>query len=157
MMSAWNLAADCCRGWAITCNSDGRVTYFLAFNSNQSFQIPPAIGKLDYLQSFTFLGFPHLTGTIPRNIVRLRYLETISINECNLNGSIPTFLGEMKSLKRIYLDSNNLSGPIPRAFGHLPNLTELNLSVNKLTGGIHRNFVLQVYSVHFYFVTFQMK
>ncbi|GAB4837203.1 hypothetical protein Ancab_039556 [Ancistrocladus abbreviatus] len=142
MVSAWNLANDCCSSWAINCNSDGRVTYFFAFRSNRNFELPSRIGNLEFLQSFTFVGLHGLIGTIPPSIKRLKYLEQLAIYECSLNGTIPNFLGQMKSLKRIDLNSNQLSGSIPHSLGHLPNLTELDLSVNKLTGHIAKSFGL---------------
>ncbi|GAB4837204.1 hypothetical protein Ancab_039557 [Ancistrocladus abbreviatus] len=142
MVSAWNLANDCCSSWAINCNSDGRVTYFFAYRSNQDFELPSSIGNLEFLQSFTFVGLHGLIGTIPPNITRLKYLEQLAIYECNLNGTIPNFLGQMKSLKRIDLNSNQLSGSIPRSLGYLLNLTELNLYGNKLTSHIPKSFGL---------------
>ncbi|GMH12418.1 hypothetical protein Nepgr_014259 [Nepenthes gracilis] len=139
LVSAWQLDTDCCTGWAIECNSEGRVTYFFAFRGNHPFQIPPVIGNLTYLQGFNFIEIPSLTGTIPESITLLRSLERISISWTNLSGHIPSFLGQIPSLKYIYLNDNKLSGVIPPSLGHLPNLTELNLSENKLTGGIPRS------------------
>ncbi|GAB4837201.1 hypothetical protein Ancab_039555 [Ancistrocladus abbreviatus] len=140
MVSAWNLANDCCSSWAINCNSDGRVTYIFAFRSNRDFELPPSIGNLEFLQDLTFVGIPGLTGTIPPNITRLKYLEYLRIYECNLNGTIPDFIGQMKSLTHIDLFSNQLSGSIPYSLGYLPNLTEIDLSSNMLTGHIPMSF-----------------
>ncbi|GMG99078.1 hypothetical protein Nepgr_000918 [Nepenthes gracilis] len=139
LVSAWQLDINCCSSWAIDCNADGRVTYFFAFKSDRSFQIPSVVGDLEYLQNFNFISCPNLNGTIPKKLTKLKHLETISVSSTNLTGPIPNYLGKITTLKNIYLNSNNISGSIPSSLGRLPNLTELDLSGNKLTGHIPKS------------------
>ncbi|KAL9261088.1 Polygalacturonase inhibitor-like protein [Drosera capensis] len=136
LVSAWELNTDCCNGWGITCNSDGRVTDFYASFSNNPFKIPSSIGELDYLEAMTFSDLPNLTGTIPRTITKLKYLQSIRISNTRLSGHVPEFLGQIQSLQSIDLEANNLSGSIPLSLGKLQCLSTLNLYGNHLHGPI---------------------
>ncbi|KAL9255763.1 Polygalacturonase inhibitor-like protein [Drosera capensis] len=140
LASSWNLATDCCTGWAITCDSNGRVTSFIAFKSDAYFKIPSSIGRLKYLQSFQFITSPNLHGPLPDTLTKLKLLRNLRVSSTNLNGSIPSFIGKITTLNSLDLSYNNLTGPIPSSLGNLHNLYDLDLSANRLTGSIPATF-----------------
>ncbi|KAL9275624.1 Polygalacturonase inhibitor-like protein [Drosera capensis] len=136
LVSSFNLDADCCKGWAITCSpNNGRVTFFLASMGNTSSVIPSSIADMEYLEAFQIILSP-VYGSIPASISKLKYLRSIRISSTNLNSTIPSFLGEMSTLENIDLSSSNLIGTIPPSLGNLNSLTRLVLCCNKLTGHI---------------------
>ncbi|KAL9248605.1 Polygalacturonase inhibitor-like protein [Drosera capensis] len=135
MVSAFNLANDCCSGSAITCDSNGRVIFFLASKGNTSTQIPSSISRLAYLQAFQFIYSP-IYGSLPSTLTMLKYLTAIRVAGTNLNFTIPSFLGNMTNLQSIDLSSNSLHGSIPSSLGKLVGFTRLILSNNHLSGQI---------------------
>ncbi|GAB2221558.1 hypothetical protein Droror1_Dr00012742 [Drosera rotundifolia] len=135
LVSAFNLANDCCRGWAISCNENGRVIFFFASKGYTSTQIPSSISQLEFLQDFQFIYSP-IYGSLPSTLTKLKYLTAIRVTGTNLNSTIPSFLGNMTNLLSIDLSSNSLHGPIPSSLGKIVGLTRLDLSNNHLSGQI---------------------
>ncbi|GAB2221559.1 hypothetical protein Droror1_Dr00012743 [Drosera rotundifolia] len=135
LVSAFNLANDCCRGGDITCNEYGRVTYFFASHGNTSARIPSSICLLEYLEGFQFIYAP-IYGSLPSTLTKLKYLREIRVAGTNLNSTIPSFLGNITNLQLIDLSSNSLHGPIPSSLGKLVDLNWLDLSNNHLSGQI---------------------
>lgn len=85
----------------------------------------------------------HLTGSIPKEIGNLSYLQILNLssgdeNGCvyksdleNLNrisGTIPEELWNLHHLRRLYLAGLSLSGSIPEAIGNLKHLEDLSIS-----------------------------
>ncbi|KAL9248598.1 Polygalacturonase inhibitor-like protein [Drosera capensis] len=135
LVSSFNLANDYCHGQAISCDSNGRVTSFIASKGNTSTKIPSSVGQLEYLQSFQFSYSP-IYGSLPSSLTNLKYLIAIRVTGTNLNSTIPSFLGKITGLQNIDLGSNSLHGPIPRSLGKLISLERLDLSHNHLSGQI---------------------
>ncbi|KAL3825241.1 hypothetical protein ACJIZ3_021270 [Penstemon smallii] len=75
----------------------------------------------------------NLTGTVPREIVRLPFLQEIDLTRNYLNGTIPSEWGSMK-LVNISLLGNRVTGQIPRELANISTLTNLFVSSNNLTG-----------------------
>ncbi|KAL4562190.1 hypothetical protein LXL04_034388 [Taraxacum kok-saghyz] len=83
--------------------------------------------------------FYSLNGVLPRELVKLPYLQTIDFAYNFLGGKIPPELGSMR-LQSMNLEANNFSGTIPSDLGKLINLQALILSSNRLTGMLPPSF-----------------
>lgn len=79
-------------------------------------------------------------GTIPKQIMQLTSLQTLSMADCGLQGSIPTEIGAMTSLVELYLYENQFVGQLPLTLGNLVNLKILSLAKNKITGVLPSSF-----------------
>ncbi|KAI3769371.1 hypothetical protein L6452_00472 [Arctium lappa] len=77
-----------------------------------------------------------LPGTLPPELVKLRYLENIDLARNLLSGSIPREWGSMEHLLNISLLGNRLNGSIPKELGNLTKLTTLTVEDNLMSGRI---------------------
>eukprot|EP00535_Pseudo-nitzschia_heimii_P003205 CAMPEP_0197176250 /NCGR_PEP_ID=MMETSP1423-20130617/2240_1 /TAXON_ID=476441 /ORGANISM="Pseudo-nitzschia heimii, Strain UNC1101" /LENGTH=1185 /DNA_ID=CAMNT_0042625597 /DNA_START=361 /DNA_END=3918 /DNA_ORIENTATION=- len=77
-----------------------------------------------------------IAGTFPREIARIRKLEVLSLQDCDMNGGIPDGLFAMASLEELYLAENNLQGVVPDRWTSLVNLEVLSLARNALNGNL---------------------
>ena len=79
-----------------------------------------------------------MTGEIPPELGSLtpRHLEKLDLSDNQLTGTIPRELGSLTYLEWLRLSGNQLTGTIPPELGSLANLEWLNLSGNQLTGCI---------------------
>ncbi|WJX67799.1 hypothetical protein P8452_52236 [Trifolium repens] len=76
----------------------------------------------------------NLSGTLPREFVKLPYLQEIDLTRNYLNGSIPPQWGSMINLVNISLLGNRLTGQIPKELGKITTLKSLVLEFNQLSG-----------------------
>ena len=81
-----------------------------------------------------------IAGTIPREITRIRNLEVLSLQECQLNGNLPDRLFRMASLEELYLTNNNFQGVLPDKWGSLTALEVLALAKNSFQGALPDSF-----------------
>lgn len=82
-----------------------------------------------------FNKLPGLTGNLPKNLHNLSLIKTLNISQNNLTGTIPRELGKMTWLQKLYLNNNNkIWGNIPVELGTMISLTSLHLESNNLTG-----------------------
>ncbi|KAL2496530.1 putative leucine-rich repeat receptor-like serine/threonine-protein kinase [Forsythia ovata] len=81
-----------------------------------------------------------LPGSVPREMVRLPYLQVIDLSRNYLNGIIPPEWGTMEQLTNITLLGNRITGPIPVELANISTLTELVLEYNQLSGNIPLQF-----------------
>ncbi|XP_024008635.1 probable LRR receptor-like serine/threonine-protein kinase RFK1 isoform X2 [Eutrema salsugineum] len=96
--------------------------------------LPPQIIKLRYLREID-LAYNYLNGSIPLEWASTN-LTFISLLVNRLSGEIPKELANITSLTYLDLESNAFSGTIPQELGNLVNLQTLLLSSNKLTGNL---------------------
>ncbi|KEH38571.1 cysteine-rich RLK (receptor-like kinase) protein [Medicago truncatula] len=75
----------------------------------------------------------NLSGTLPRELVRLPYLQQIDLSNNYLNGTIPPQWGSM-NLVNISLIGNRLTGSIPKELGNISTMQKLILKFNQLSG-----------------------
>ncbi|VVA36143.1 PREDICTED: probable [Prunus dulcis] len=75
-----------------------------------------------------------LTGFIPKEVGKLKHLETLDLSGNQLTGSIPDTLWNLSSLKELSLYYNNLSDLIPCQLGNITALQTLSAASNDLTG-----------------------
>ena len=78
-----------------------------------------------------------LTGAIPLEVCKLKYLNYIGIYAQRISGTIPDCIGDLNQLKRLSLAENCLGGPIPESLGRLKQIEHLDLSMN------HNNIILK--------------
>ncbi|KAG5131384.1 hypothetical protein JHK84_037781 [Glycine max] len=77
----------------------------------------------------------NLRGMLPRELIRLPYLEEIDLTKNYLNGTIPTQWGS-SNLRSISLYGNRLTGPIPKEIANITNLQNLVLEFNQFSGNL---------------------
>ena len=111
--AAWNVQdwpgePDCTR-WKLACGDDGHL-HELRFG-------------MDY-------KYDKLTGAIPPDICKLRYLKYIGIYAQRISGAIPDCIGDLQGLKQLALSGNCLGGSIPANLGKLSHLQYLDLALN---------------------------
>ncbi|KAE8663188.1 vacuolar sorting receptor family protein [Hibiscus syriacus] len=76
-----------------------------------------------------------LSGHVGRGLLRLQFLQVLSLSKNNLTGTINSELSHIGSLRVIDLSGNSLSGSIPdEFFAQLGSLKSVSFARNKLTG-----------------------
>ncbi|XP_054806764.1 brassinosteroid LRR receptor kinase [Prosopis cineraria] len=85
---------------------------------------------------FLDLSYNMLSGSIPKEIGSLYYVDILNLGHNNLSGNIPEELGKAIKLDILDLSWNRLEGPIPQSLTGLSMLSEINLSNNFLSGVI---------------------
>ncbi|GKV47721.1 hypothetical protein SLEP1_g54590 [Rubroshorea leprosula] len=78
--------------------------------------LPKDISKLRHLESINLSG-NSIHGTIPSSLGTITSLQVLDLSYNSLTGSIPESLGQLTALRRLYLNSNSLSGRVPAAVG----------------------------------------
>lgn len=108
----WNpFLVSPCSGWShVTC-LDGHVAYL----------------------SLGSIGF---SGTLSPGITKLKFLNSLELQDNNLSGPLPDYLGSLVNLQTLDLSHNKFIGPIPSSWAQLSNLKHLDLSSNDLSGTI---------------------
>ncbi|KAJ9560802.1 hypothetical protein OSB04_005962 [Centaurea solstitialis] len=77
-----------------------------------------------------------LNGTLPPELVKLRYLQNLDLTRNFLSGNIPPEWGSMEQIVNISLIANRLTGSIPKEIGNLTTLTTFTVEDNLLSGSI---------------------
>ncbi|WOL14769.1 hypothetical protein Cni_G23550 [Canna indica] len=92
--------------------------------------------KTNRVADLNLEGFA-LSGSLGRGLLRLQFLETLSLAMNNISGSLsPDFL-RLESLWSLDLSGNNLSGTIPEGFfGQCRSIRDISLAKNALLGQI---------------------
>ncbi|KAI3457606.1 hypothetical protein Pfo_014269 [Paulownia fortunei] len=153
----WNFSVDPCSGLSgwVTQNpvkgNENAVTCNCTFDNNTICHVVSIILKAQ-----------NLNGSVPRELVRLPFLQEIDLTRNYLNGTIPPEWGSMKlvnisllgnrvtgsipielanitTLANLTLEYNQLSGTIPPEFGNLRQIEKLLFTSNNLTGELHAN------------------
>lgn len=148
----WNFSVDPCSGesgWAdpnpvegfenaVTCNCtylNNTVCHVVSIVLKaQSLQgvLPKELVKLPFLQEID-LTRNFLNGTIPAEWGST-HLLIISLHGNRLSGPIPKELGKITTLRELVLESNQLSGPLPAELGKIVNIERLLISSNAFYG-----------------------
>ncbi|GER36436.1 leucine-rich repeat family protein [Striga asiatica] len=77
-----------------------------------------------------------LSGFVPKDIFRLRHLQSINLSGNSISGVIPPSLGNLSRLEILDLSYNFLNGSIPESIGRLTSLRILDLNGNSLSGRV---------------------
>ncbi|KAK4846480.1 hypothetical protein QYF36_017859 [Acer negundo] len=148
----WEFGVDPCSGkgnWKVMDERDGfesSVSCDCSFNHNSSCHVvsialkgqnlsgivPPELSKLRYLQHLD-LSRNVLSGSIPPEWATMRLVE-LSFMGNRLTGPFPKVLTKITTLLNLSIEGNHFSGPIPPEIGKLINLQKLIISSNAFTG-----------------------
>ncbi|KAL1537955.1 putative leucine-rich repeat receptor-like serine/threonine-protein kinase [Salvia divinorum] len=126
----WDFSVDPCSGssgW-VTKNpvrgSENAVTCNCTFDNNTTCHVTSIILKAQ-----------SLNGSLPRELVRLPFLQEIDLTRNYVNGTVPPEWGSM-NLVNISMLGNRISGSIPKELANITTLQHLVLENNQLTGEI---------------------
>ncbi|KAK1567701.1 hypothetical protein Q3G72_015409 [Acer saccharum] len=148
----WEFGVDPCSGqgnWKVMDERDGfesSVSCDCSFNHNSSCHVvsialkgqnlsgivPPELSKLRYLQHLD-LSRNVLSGSIPPEWATMRLVE-LSFMGNRLTGPFPKVVTKITTLLNLSIEGNHFSGPIPPEIGKLINLQKLIISSNAFTG-----------------------
>ncbi|XP_078430240.1 leucine-rich repeat protein kinase family protein [Wolffia australiana] len=111
------------------------VTGYLQLAGNElSGEIPAEMGRMKWL-SVIHLNRNSLIGRLPAEI-GLVPLIVLNLSRNLLSGEIPATVGEIRCLQSLDLSCNNFSGEIPQTLNRLSQLSLFNVSFNYLLGGV---------------------
>ncbi|KAM1278739.1 hypothetical protein ACFX2J_030721 [Malus domestica] len=126
--TGWDFSVDPCSGQLPWTNISKVEGFKSAVTCNCSFDDSTVCHVTSII-----LKTQDLPGTLPREMVRLKYLQEIDLTRNYLNGTIPPEWSSLQ-LVNISLIGNRLTGPIPVEFGNIITLKSLDLSSNSLSG-----------------------
>ncbi|KAG5561362.1 hypothetical protein RHGRI_004405 [Rhododendron griersonianum] len=101
--------------------------------------LPPELVKLPYLQEISVL-VNRLSGEIPKELGNFSSLTYLNLEANQFSGSVPSELGKLVNLNTLILSSNQLSGELPTSLAGLRNLTDFRINDNNFSGAIP-NFI----------------
>jgi tRNA A-37 threonylcarbamoyl transferase component Bud32 len=82
------------------------------------------------------IGFNRMSGGIPAELGKLRYLERLYLDGANYQGSIPSALGNVTTLEVFALYNTSLTGTIPKSLAQLSKVYDFVIRSNFLTGSL---------------------
>ncbi|XP_076958585.1 putative LRR receptor-like serine/threonine-protein kinase At1g53420 [Bidens hawaiensis] len=119
----WNFEQDPCVGWEISKNE--------AYENNLICSLEP----ICHVVSISLKG-QSLPGTLPPELVNLRYLQNLDLTRNYLSGTIPPQWGSMEQIVNISLLVNRLTGSIPKELGNISTLKSFSVEDNMMSGAI---------------------
>ncbi|KAK7831721.1 putative lrr receptor-like serine/threonine-protein kinase [Quercus suber] len=155
----WNISGEPCSGAAINgtdfedamnnpaitcdCSYNGgticHITQLRVYAMDKHGVIPKEIVALKYL-TFLKIDQNYFTGPLPAFVGNLSALQTLSIAHNSFSGTIPKELGNLKQLKLLSFGINNFSGTLPPELGDLVKLEGLFINSCGLGGEIPSTF-----------------
>ncbi|KAL9233347.1 hypothetical protein vseg_008364 [Gypsophila vaccaria] len=114
-------------------DSDHKITdwnYFLVSPCSGWSHVTCLNGHVTYL-SLKSIGF---SGTLSPAITKLKFLNSLELQNNNLSGPLPDYLSSLVNLQTLDLSHNMFTGPVPSSWGQLSHLKHLDLSSNDLSG-----------------------
>ncbi|KAM4101435.1 hypothetical protein ACB094_05G142900 [Castanea mollissima] len=129
------ITCDCSYGGGTICH----ITQLRVYVMDKRGVIPEEIVALKYL-TFMKIDQNYFTGPLPAFVGNLSALQTLSIAHNSFSGTIPKELGNLKQLKLLSFGSNNFSGTLPPELGNLVNLEGLFINSCGLGGEIPLTF-----------------
>ncbi|KAF5747678.1 Leucine-rich receptor-like protein kinase family protein [Tripterygium wilfordii] len=126
-------------GWdGVTCDqSSNRVTQLSLNGFSLSGHIGRGLLRLQFLQILS-LASNNFSGTIIPDLAHLWSLQVIDLSENSLSGSIPDELfRQCGSLRSVSFARNNLTGQIPVSLTSCSTLQAVNFSYNQISGQIY--------------------
>ncbi|CAL5201065.1 unnamed protein product [Lathyrus oleraceus] len=121
----WNFDIDPCSNKPDITNSNNNVTCDCSVSGDNFCHVIWIIWKGQ-----------DLPGTLPPELTRLRYLQTIDLSRNYLHGTIPKQWGSMMNISKIALLGNRLTGSIPVEIANISTLRVLELWNNQMSGNL---------------------
>ncbi|WRX26041.1 Serine-threonine/tyrosine-protein kinase, partial [Theobroma cacao] len=127
----WNISGEPCSGRALS-DSD---SVFEDSSNNPAIRCDCSFEKgtichITRLRVFSL----EKRGQIPEELLALRFLTFLKIDQNFFTGPLPAFIGNMSRLALLSVAQNSLSGPIPKEIGNLKELYMLSLGINNFSG-----------------------
>ncbi|KAJ7981872.1 LRR receptor-like kinase [Quillaja saponaria] len=97
--------------------------------------VPPELVRLPYLQVISLLG-NRVSGSIPKELANITTLKSLSIEYNQFSGNLPPKLGNLPQIERMLMSSNNFTGEIPATFAKLTTLKDFRIADNRFSGSI---------------------
>ncbi|XP_011002596.1 PREDICTED: probably inactive leucine-rich repeat receptor-like protein kinase At3g28040 [Populus euphratica] len=135
-LSSWNEDDDSPCNWVgVKCDPNThRVTELVLDGFSLSGHIGRGLLRLQFLQVLS-LANNNFNGTINPDLPRLGGLQVIDLSENSLSGSIPDgFFQQCGSLRSVSFARNDLTGMIPGSLSFCTSLSVVNFSSNGLSG-----------------------
>lgn len=134
--SSWNSSDSTPCHWnGIHCDLNHNVISLSWYDANVSGTLGKEIGKLKFLETLD-LPFNKISGPIPSELANCTNLVKVDVQSNLFTGELPSVLGNLQKLEYFYADANQLTGNIPESLFFIPNLYLLSLSYNHFTGVI---------------------
>ena len=116
------------------------LVYIYARRNLFTFRLDQMLVEGSYPVLFSlWLDNNQISGPIPPAIGQLTGLASFSVTNATLTGPIPTEFGNVQTLKRVWLYDNQLSGPLPASINNLVNLEVFEIHDNNLSGQVPAN------------------
>ncbi|XVF87034.1 hypothetical protein PTKIN_Ptkin18bG0088200 [Pterospermum kingtungense] len=129
----WNISGEPCSGLALS-QSD---SVFEDSANNPSIRCDCSFENSTLCHITRLRVFSLETrGQIPEELLALKYLSFLKIDQNFFTGPLPAFIGNMTRLSLLSVAQNSLSGPIPKEIGNLKDLYLLSLGINNFSGTI---------------------
>ncbi|CAK9135898.1 unnamed protein product [Ilex paraguariensis] len=124
-----------CKWVGVKCNPrSNRVVELVLDGFSLSGKMGRGLLRLQFLQKLS-LAKNNLTGSLSLSLVQLTNLRVIDLSENNLSGPIPgDFYRQCGSLRSISLANNKFSGHIPESLSSCATLASVNFSSNQFSG-----------------------
>ncbi|EEF33681.1 leucine-rich repeat receptor-like protein kinase PXC2 [Ricinus communis] len=135
-LTSWNEDSENPCNWVgVKCDpKTQRVTELALDGFFLSGHIGRGLIRLQFLQILS-LSNNNFTGTINPDLSQLGGLQVIDLSRNKLSGFIPDeFFKQCGSLRSVSFAKNNLSGQIPESLSWCPSLAAVNFSSNQLSG-----------------------
>lgn len=107
----------------------GRVVYLSIYYQAQKGAIPPALGGLDSLRHI-FMGITQVTA-LPREIGRLKRMDTINIGSSAIGPTLPDEIGELSNLRCLKVHDCKLE-TLPKSLMKLQKLETVDFTRNSI-------------------------
>ncbi|XP_065849024.1 probable LRR receptor-like serine/threonine-protein kinase At3g47570 isoform X1 [Euphorbia lathyris] len=136
LASNWSKDTSVCNWIGITCGTrHRRVTKILLENTRLTGTVPPQIGNLSFLGTFSLFN-NSFHGSLPVELSNLRRLKFFLLAYNLFTGTIPSWIGSFSQLQLLGLDTNHFGGGIPLQICNLSKLHHLYLGINNIEGEI---------------------
>ncbi|GLU17847.1 hypothetical protein SLE2022_341980 [Rubroshorea leprosula] len=126
---------DPCNWVGVKCDpTTNRVSQLVLDGFSLSGHVGRSLLRLQFLQTLS-LSNNNFTGPINPDLTHLGGLQVIDLSGNGLSGSIPDdFFAQCGSLKSVSFARNNLTGQIPDSLSKCSTLMDINFSSNQISG-----------------------
>ncbi|KAK8619332.1 hypothetical protein V6N13_133294 [Hibiscus sabdariffa] len=151
----WGQGDPCNRNWTgVICTlplSDGymHVQELRMLNLNLSGKLAPELGQLTNMTVLNFMWNQNITGTVPKEISKIKTLEFLLLSGNQLSGPLADELGYLPNLLMFQVDSNQITGSLPKSFANLTKCRHFHMNNNSISGQIPSELHSMPELIHF--------